>query len=168
METKLLLIVFKPLEIQILVSRPRFIEGQPFEFELGSRIVNGLGSFRESFKNLITQTNTPRFVEEVVEEVMQVDKKNELFQTMAIVNLHMGNMNMEVSTLKNTLAIEKKEKATLQEELDKEKDFHKEYKHNIKIWKKQRIENEQKIKTFILKMKDNNEKFKEKIVLMKS
>ncbi len=100
METKLLLIVFKPLEIQILVSRPRSIEGQPFEFELGSRIVNGLGSFRESFKNLITQTNTPRFVEEVVEEVMQVDKKNELFQTMAIVNLHMGNMNMEVSTLK--------------------------------------------------------------------
>jgi hypothetical protein len=35
----------------------------------------------------------------------------------------MGNLNMEVSSLKKRLAIEEKEKATLQEELDKEKDF---------------------------------------------
>jgi ribosome maturation factor RimP len=52
--------------------------------------------------------------------------------------------------------------------LDKEKDFEKEYKHNIKIWRKQKIENEQNIKTLILKMKEHNEKFKEKIGLMKS
>jgi ribosome maturation factor RimP len=52
--------------------------------------------------------------------------------------------------------------------LDKEKDFEKEYKHNIKIWRKQKIENEQNIKTLILKMKEDNEKFKEKIGLMKS
>jgi hypothetical protein len=49
---------------------------------------------------------------------------------MAIVNLNMGNLNMEVS-LNNILATKEKEKATLQEELDKEKDFQKEYKHNI-------------------------------------
>ncbi len=52
--------------------------------------------------------------------------------------------------------------------MDKEKDFEKEYKHNIKIWRKQKIENEQNIKTLILKMKEDNEKFKEKIGLMKS
>jgi hypothetical protein len=55
---------------------------------------------------------------------------------MAIVSLNMGNLNMEVTSLNNKLAIEKKEKVALQEELDKEKDFQKEYKHNIKIWRK--------------------------------
>ncbi len=38
-------------------------------------------------------------------------------------NLNMGNVNLEVSSMKNTLAIEEKEKTTLQEELDKEMDF---------------------------------------------
>jgi len=47
----------------------------------------------------------------------------ELFQTMAIVNLDMGNSNMEVSGLKNRLAIREKEKAILHEELDKENFF---------------------------------------------
>jgi hypothetical protein len=32
---------------------------------------------------------------------------------MAIVNLNMGNLNLEVSSLKNKLAIEEKEKAIL-------------------------------------------------------
>jgi hypothetical protein len=60
-------------------------------------------------------------VEEVAEEVMQANKVIELFQTMAIMSLNMGNLNMEVSNLKNKLAIE--DKATLQKELDKERDF---------------------------------------------
>ncbi len=60
-------------------------------------------------------------MEEVAEEVMQANKVIELFQTMAIMSLNMGNLNMEVSNLKNKLAIE--DKATLQKELDKERDF---------------------------------------------
>jgi hypothetical protein len=125
-----------------------------------------LGSFEEGSKNPKTQTSTPRFVEEVVEEVMQVNKVVELFQTMAIVSLNMGNLNMEANNFKNRLAME--EKATLQKELDKERDFQKEYKHNIKIWKKQKTKNDQKIKTFILKMKEKNEELKGKTQLMKS
>jgi hypothetical protein len=35
----------------------------------------------------------------------------------------MGNLNLEVSSLKKKLAIEEKEKAILRVELDKEKDF---------------------------------------------
>ncbi len=62
-------------------------------------------------------------MEEVVVEVMQVDKAVELFQTMAIVNLNMGNLNLEVSSLKNRLAKKEKEKAVLQVELNKERDF---------------------------------------------
>jgi hypothetical protein len=70
-------------------------------------------------------------VEKVVVEVMQVDKVAELFQTMAIVNMNMGNLNLEVSSVKNRLVTEEKEKAILHVELDKGKDFQKEYKHNI-------------------------------------
>jgi hypothetical protein len=42
---------------------------------------------------------------------------------MAIVNLNMGNLNLEVNNMKNKLAIREKENAIQHEELDKEKDF---------------------------------------------
>jgi hypothetical protein len=44
---------------------------------------------------------------------MQVDKAIELFQTMAIMSLNMGNLNLEVSSLKNRLITKEKEKAIL-------------------------------------------------------
>jgi hypothetical protein len=50
-------------------------------------------------------------MDKVVEEVMQVDKVVKLFQTMAIVSLNMGNLNLEVSNLKNILDTKEKEKA---------------------------------------------------------
>jgi hypothetical protein len=62
-------------------------------------------------------------VEKVVVEVMQTYKAAKLFQTMAIVNLNMGNLNLKVSSLKNKLAIEEKEKVIPQVKLDKERDF---------------------------------------------
>jgi bacterioferritin (cytochrome b1) len=48
----------------------------------------------------------------------------------------MGNLTLEGNTLKNRLAIGEKEKAMFQEQLDKERDFLKGYKHNVDIWKK--------------------------------
>jgi hypothetical protein len=57
---------------------------------------------------------------------------------MAIVSLNMGNLNLEFYSKKNRFAIKEKERAILQVELDKEKDFKNEYKHNIEIWKKNR------------------------------
>jgi hypothetical protein len=50
---------------------------------------------------------------------------------MAIINMNMGNLNLEVSNLKNRLATG--EKAILQEELDKKRKFQKGYKHNVEI-----------------------------------
>ncbi len=87
-----------------------------------------------------THTSTPKFVEEVVTKVMKIDKVAQLFQTMAIVNLNMGNLTMEVNTLKKRLPIGEKEKAVLQEELDKERDFQKGYKNNVEIWRKNMTE----------------------------
>jgi hypothetical protein len=54
---------------------------------------------------------------------MKADKAFKLSQTMAIVNLNMENLIMEVNILKNRLVTGEKEKAVLQKELDKERIF---------------------------------------------
>ncbi len=85
-----------------------------------------------------------KFVEEVATKVMIADK--------AIVSLNVGNLTLEVNSLKNRLAIGEKEKVILYEELDKDRDFKKGYKHNVEIWRKNRVNVEQKIKVFIKKL----------------
>jgi hypothetical protein len=62
-------------------------------------------------------------VEEVAIRVMKIDKVVELFQTMAIMSLNMGNLTLEVNTMINRLAMGEKEKVVLQEDLDKDRDF---------------------------------------------
>jgi hypothetical protein len=52
---------------------------------------------------------------------------------MAIVSLNMGNVTLEVNTLMKKLVTREKEKVVLQEELDKEREFQKGYKHNMEI-----------------------------------
>jgi hypothetical protein len=71
----------------------------------------------------MTQASTPKSKEEVVIEVMKVNNTTKLFQTMTIMSLNMGNLIMEVNTLKIRLATGEKEKIMLQEELDKERYF---------------------------------------------
>jgi hypothetical protein len=46
---------------------------------LGSRLVHGLGFSLKGSKNPTTQTSTLKFMDEVVVEVMYVDKTIELF-----------------------------------------------------------------------------------------
>ncbi len=82
---------------------------------------------------------------------MQANKVVELFQTMAIVNMNVGNLTLEANNLNNKLATGEKEKVILQEELDKEKNFQKGYKHNVEIQRKNGVEVELKIKVFIKK-----------------
>jgi hypothetical protein len=43
-------------------------------------------------------------MEEMTAEVMQANKVIELFQTMAIVNLNVGNLTLTVNNLNNKLA----------------------------------------------------------------
>jgi hypothetical protein len=62
-------------------------------------------------------------VEKVVIEVMQAYKVIEFFQTMAIITLNMGNLNLELRSLKNKLTTKEKEKVILHEELNKEREF---------------------------------------------
>jgi hypothetical protein len=91
-------------------------------------------------------------LEEVVAKVMKAYEVVELFHTMGIMSLNMGNLTLEVNNLKNKLVTKEKEKAMLQEELDKERDFQKGYKHNVEIWRKNKAEVEHKNKMFIKKL----------------
>jgi hypothetical protein len=72
-----------------------------------------MGSYVEGSKNPTTQTNALKFVEEVATKIMQAYKVAELFQTMAIVSLNMGNLTLEMNTLKKKLATGEKEKAII-------------------------------------------------------
>ncbi len=80
-ETQTPLAIFRPPKLQVLATRPRSIEGQPFEFGLGSRLVQELGSLVQGSKNPTTQTSTPKSLEKLIIKVMQVDKAFDLFQT---------------------------------------------------------------------------------------
>jgi chromosome segregation ATPase len=79
---------------------------------------------------------------------------------MAIVSLNMGNLTLEVNILKNKLVTREKEKEMLHKELDKERNIQHGYKHNVENWRKSRVDLEQKIKVFIEKLQDENEKLK--------
>jgi hypothetical protein len=47
-------------------------------------------------------------MEEVDVEVMKANNATKLFQTMAILNLNMGNLTLKVNTLKNKLVTREK------------------------------------------------------------
>jgi bacterioferritin (cytochrome b1) len=91
---------------------------------------------------------------------MKANKVVELFQTITIVSLNMGNLTLEVNTLKNRFVTGEKEKVVLQEELDKERKFQKGYKHNVEIWRKNKAKAEQKNKVLIKILHDENEELK--------
>jgi hypothetical protein len=86
---------------------------------------------------------------EVDAEVMKVDKVVELFQTMAIVSLNMGNLILEVNILNNILIKWEKKRRQCYKRNWIRRYFQKRYKHNVEIWRKNRAKIEQKIKTFI-------------------
>jgi hypothetical protein len=52
-------------------------------------------------------------MEDIAGEVMKANKVVELFRTMAIVSLNMGNLILEANTLKNKLVARDKEKVML-------------------------------------------------------
>jgi hypothetical protein len=60
-------------------------------------MVQELGSYVERFEDPMTLINAPKSVKEVTTEVMKVAKAVELFQTMVILSLNMGNLTLEVN-----------------------------------------------------------------------
>jgi hypothetical protein len=58
---------------------------------MGKRMVHELGSSAKGSRDLIIQISTPKSIEEVATKVMKANKAVELFQTMVVVSLNMGN-----------------------------------------------------------------------------
>jgi hypothetical protein len=50
--------MFKPLELQEPINRPRFAKGQPFEFSMENILVDEMGSFIEGSKSYDTNKYT--------------------------------------------------------------------------------------------------------------
>ncbi len=123
-------------------------------------MVHEWGSYAKGSRDPTTQTNTPKSMEEVATKVMKANKAAMLFQTMAIMNLNMGNLTLEVNILENRLVTREKEKVVLHEELDKERAFQKGYKHNVEILRKNMANVEQKHKVLIKKLQGENEELK--------
>ncbi len=71
-ETQTPLAIFRPPKLQVPTKRLGSIERQPFQFVMGSRLVQKLGSLVEGSKNPTTQTNTLEFLEKVIVKVLQV------------------------------------------------------------------------------------------------
>ncbi len=80
MVTQLVFEEFRLAKLHVPFSRLESIEGFPFEFELGRRMVQKLKSFVEGSGSPMTLTSTPKSVEEVVIEVMKAYKAFELIQ----------------------------------------------------------------------------------------
>jgi len=91
---------FKLAKLHVPPSKLKFVEGFPFEFELGRRMVQELGSFTKGSRDPTTHTSIPKSMEEVDVKIMKANKVVSLFQTMAIMNMNMGNLILEVNTLK--------------------------------------------------------------------
>jgi hypothetical protein len=60
-------------------------------------------SSKDARKEKTPQNLTPKFVEELVEEVLSNNKTIEMFQAMVIVSLKMVNLGLEVKSLKTKL-----------------------------------------------------------------
>jgi hypothetical protein len=91
-------------------SRPRSIEGHALDMDLGLHMRDKGMSSKDTSKEETPHNLTPKYVEELAEEVLGNNKTVEMFQAMAIVSMKMGNLSLEVKSLKNKLTLVEKEK----------------------------------------------------------
>jgi hypothetical protein len=77
-------------------------------------------SSSKGFKEETPQNLTPIFVEDLAIEIMEGNKNIEMFQTMVIINLKMGNLGLEVQSLKTILTTIEGEKQHLLQHLYKD------------------------------------------------
>jgi len=77
-------------------------------------------SSSKGFKEETPQNLTPIFVEDLAIEIMEGNKNIEMFQTMVIINLKMGNLGLKVQSLKTILTTIEGEKQHLLQHLYKD------------------------------------------------
>ncbi len=73
---------FGPLTVVLPQSGPRSTKGQGLDMDLGLQIRDKGMSSKNAFKQETPQNFTPKYVEELVEEVLGSNKTAEMFQAM--------------------------------------------------------------------------------------
>ncbi len=119
---------YKP--IVILIPHSRIWSREMTILEIGQKLQvwDKVMSSRDRFKEEKPQNLTPKFVEDMVAEVQENNKITQMFKAMAIVNLKMGNLCLEVQSLKTKLTIVEKEKHGLLRQMKKKQEGYEEYK----------------------------------------
>jgi hypothetical protein len=62
-------------------------------------------SSKEGSRGKTQQIFTPKYVEDIITNVMESNKSTEMFQAMAIVSLNMGNLGLKVESLETKLTM---------------------------------------------------------------
>ncbi len=62
----------------------------------------------------------PKFIKELAKDILAKNKNVEMFQAMAIMSLKMGNLGLEVKSLKSRLIIVEEEKQGLLKQIKEE------------------------------------------------
>ncbi len=93
-------------------------------------------SSRYGFKKETPQNLTLKFVEDMAIDVLESNKTIEMFQTIAIVSLKMGNLGLKAMSLKIRLTIVEREKKGLFKQMQNEQEGYDKYKKQMGGWKK--------------------------------
>jgi hypothetical protein len=87
---------FRPLAIVLPHNRPRLVEGQMLDMDMGLQMKDKGMSSEDVWKEETQHGLTPKFVEKSAKEVLENNKIVEMFQAMATVSMKMGNLGLEV------------------------------------------------------------------------
>jgi hypothetical protein len=104
---------FRPLAIVLPHNRPRLVEGKMLDIDMDLQMRDKGMSLEDVSKEETPHDLTPKFVEKLAKEVLGNNKIVEMFQAMAIVSMRMGNLGLEVWSLKTRLTIVEGEKQGL-------------------------------------------------------
>lgn len=96
---------FRPLAIVLPHNRPRLVEGQMLDMDMGLQMKDKGMSSEDVWKEETQHGLTPKFVEKSAKEVLENNKIVEMFQAMATVSMKMGNLGLEVQSLKTRLTV---------------------------------------------------------------
>ncbi len=101
---------FWPPAVVLPQSRPRSTEGHALDMDLGLHMKDKGMSSKDTSKEETPHNLTPKYVKELAKEVLGINKTTKMFQAMAIVGMKMGNLGLEVKSLKTRLSIMEEKK----------------------------------------------------------
>jgi hypothetical protein len=97
-------------------------------------------------------------------EVLGGNKITKMFQAMAIVSLKMGNLGLEVKSLKTKLTTVEEEKQGLLKQIQKEQQGYEEYIQCMQTWNKQKKEMEEKVNVKMMWLAIENKEMTRKLM----